>query len=283
MNTPARPAALRIVIGEPGQEQRGFDPATPNTARVYNSWLGGKDNYAADRGEASALVEIYPPLLDLVRENRNFLRQAVTWAAGEGISQFVDLGAGLPAEPNTHQAARAVNPDAKVAYVDYDPVVLAHARALLATRPGVAAVAADLTDPAAVLACAELREIIDLTQPVCVILGAVLHFLDADAARRVTAGYRDLVAPGSCLIISLARYDDEELARQLAEKYTAGQFVNHTTGDIASFFAGWQLAGPGLTEASAWRSRADRPMVLAHRAGHVIVGAAGLPATAGDR
>ena len=139
----------------------GFDSATPNMARVYDYWLGGKDHYAADRAEAERLLAIYPPLRDLVRENRAFVIQAVSWAARQGIGQFIDLGAGLPASPAVHQAARAVLPAARVAYVDIDPVVLSHARALLATSDGVAAVAADLRDPAAVLADPELRAVID--------------------------------------------------------------------------------------------------------------------------
>ena len=182
----------------------GFDPATPNMARVYDYWLGGKDHYPADRAEAERLLGIYPPVRDLVRENRAFVTQAVGWAARQGIGQFIDLGAGLPASPAVHQAARNVMPAARVAYVDIDPVVLSHARALLATSDGVTAVAADLRDPGAVLADPELRAVIDPARPVCVILGAVLHFMDADAARAVTAGYARLMAPGSCLVISVA-------------------------------------------------------------------------------
>jgi hypothetical protein len=124
-----------------------FDPAMPNMARVYDYWLSGKDNYPADRAEAERLLGVYPPLRDLVRENRAFVTQAVSWAARQGIGQFIDLGAGLPASPAVHQAARKVMPLARVAYVDIDPVVLSHARALLATSDGVTAVAADLRDP----------------------------------------------------------------------------------------------------------------------------------------
>ena len=225
----------------------GFDPATPNMARVYDYWLGGKDHYPADRAEAERLLAIYPPVRDLVRENRAFVTQAVSWAARQGIGQFIDLGAGLPASPAVHQAARTVMPAARVAYVDIDPVVLSHARALLATSDGVTAVAADLRDPGAVLADPELRAVIDPARPVCVILGAVLHFLDADAARAVTAGYARLMAPGSCLVISVARFDDEGLGKQLAEEYTAAAWHNHTPADVTSFFAGldwWARASP---------------------------------------
>jgi O-methyltransferase involved in polyketide biosynthesis len=250
----------------------GFDPATPNTARVYSRLLGGKDHFPADRAEADALLEIYPPLAEMVQENRAFLAEAVTWAANQGISQFLDLGAGLPATPAVHQTARAVLPAARVAYVDTDPMVLSHARALLAA-PGVAAVAADLRDPAAVLADPELRAVIDPAQPVCVILGAILHFLDADTVRNVTAGYARLLAPGSCLVITCATYDDEALAKRLAAEYTAGVFVNHTREDVVSFFAGLELVGPGVSEAQTWRAWHREP-VLRHREGHVLAGVA---------
>ena len=135
------------------------------------------------------------------------------------------------------------------------------------------AVAADLRDPAAVLADPELRAVIDPAEPVCVILGAVLHFLDAGTAREVTAGYARLIAPGSCLVISCAAYDDEALAKRLAAEYTAGQFVNHTREDVVSFFAGLELVGPGVTEAQTWRAWMPQP-VLRHRDGHVLAGVA---------
>ncbi len=251
----------------------GFDPATPNMARVYDYWLGGKDHFPADRAEAERLLAIYPPLRDLAQENRAFVTQAVSWAARQGTGQFIDLGAGLPAAPAVHQAARTVLPAARVAYVDLDPVVLSHARALLATSDGVTAVAADLRDPGAVLADPELRAVIDPARPVCVILGAVLHFLDAGAARAVTAGYARLMAPGSCLVISVASVDDEGLGKQLAAEYTAAAWHNHTPADVTSFFAGLELVGPGVTEAQTWRAWMPQP-VMRHRDGHVLAGAA---------
>jgi O-methyltransferase involved in polyketide biosynthesis len=202
--------------------------------------------------------------------------EAVGWAAGQGISQFIDLGAGLPASPSVHQAARKVIPTARVAYVDIDLVVLSHARALLATSDGVAAVAADLRDPAAVLAHPDLRTVIDPARPVCVILGAVLHFLDADAARAVAAGYARLIAPGSCLVISCATYDDEAVAKRLAAEYTAGPFVSHPREDVTSFFAGLELVGAGVTESQTWRPWQPEP-VLRRRDGHVLAGVARKP------
>jgi len=249
----------------------GFDTTVPNMARVYNYWLGGKDHFPADRAEADFLLGIYPPLRDLVRENRAFVTRAVAWAAGQGISQFLDLGAGLPASPAVHQAARAVLPRARVAYVDTDPVVLAHARALLATGDGVTAVAADLRDPAVVLADKELRAVIDPAQPAGVILGAVLHFLDAGTARTVASGYARLIAPGSYLIISVARNDDEMLGKRLAQQYTAATWYNHSAEDVTSFFDGLELVGPGVTEAQTWRAWLTEPR-LCRRDGHVLAG-----------
>ena len=249
----------------------GFDSSMPNMARVYDYLLGGKDHFPADREEAGRLLAIYPPLTAMVKENRAFLVHAITWAAGQGVGQFIDLGAGLPTVQNTHEVARAVNPAARVAYVDTDPVVLAHTRALLATSDGVTAVAADLRDPAAVLADAELRAVIDPAAPVVIILGAVLHFLDTDAARQVTAGYAQLMAPGSCLVISVAHYDDEALGKRLAAEYTAATWHNHSRTDIMSFFAGLELVGPGLTEAQTWRAWMPEPVVR-RRDGHVLAG-----------
>jgi O-methyltransferase involved in polyketide biosynthesis len=174
-----------------------------------------------------------------------------------------------------HQAARAVLPAARVAYVDIDPVVLTHAVALLATDDGVAAVDADLRDPAAVLGHQDLRAVINPGQPVCVILGAVVHFLDPHAARAVTAGYASLLAPGSCLALSCARFDDEELARQLAQEYTAATWYNHSPADIAGFFGGLDLIGPGVTEARTWP---NRPAEADNRTGHVLAGVGRIPA-----
>jgi hypothetical protein len=264
----ARPAVLRHA-GAVLAMTSGLDTTVPNMARVYNYWLGAKDHFAADRAEADRLVEIYPPLPALVRENRAFLIQAAGWAARQGIGQFIDLGAGLPASPAIHQAARAVLPAARIAYVDLDPVVLAHVRALLATGAGVTAVGADLRDPAAVLGHPDLRAVIDPARPVCVILGAVLHFLDPEAACAVTAGYVSLLAPGSCLVLSCVRFDDEELAKQLAEQYTAATWYNHPPADIVKFFDGLELAGPGVTEARTWPRW---PPEADDRNGHVLAG-----------
>ena len=154
-------------------------------------------------------------------------------------------------------------------------MVLAHAVALLATDDGVTAVDADLRNPAAVLGHEDLRAVIDPARPVCVILGAVLHFLDPEAACAVTAGYASLLAPGSYLVLSCARFENEALAKQLAEEYTAATWYNHSPADIAEFFDGLELVGPGVTEARTWPKR---PPEADDRNGHVLAGVGRVPA-----
>src|SRR5579859_8110667 len=154
-----------------------FDPRTPSIARVYDYLLGGKDNFAADREVAEKLLAVYPPVVETVPESRRFVERAVTWVAGQGVTQFIDLGAGLPTAPNTHATAQAASAAAAVAYVDNDPVVTSHLTALLAHHSDrVAVVDGDLHDRDAILGAAGLRAVIDLGQPVCVIMGMILHF-----------------------------------------------------------------------------------------------------------
>src|SRR5882672_3423226 len=149
----------------------GFDPRTPSIARVYDYLLGGKDNFAADRAVAHKLLAVYPPIIETVPESRRFVERAVTWVAGQGITQFIDLGAGLPTDPNTHATAQTASPAAAVAYVDDDPVVISHLTALLARHSDrVAVIAGDLHDCNAILGDADLRAVINLRTPVCVIM-----------------------------------------------------------------------------------------------------------------
>jgi O-methyltransferase involved in polyketide biosynthesis len=229
----------------------GIDTSKPNTARVYDFLLGGKDNFAADREQARKLLRIDPRAALTCRENREFVTRAVSWAASQGIRQFLDLGAGLPTSPSVHEAAREVIPDARVCYVDNDPVAVLHANALLTTPDGVSATEADLADPDAVLANPVVARTIDLSQPVCVILAAVLHFYDPDQARRITGGYMSRMAPGSVMAISCLRQDDP--ARWAPVAYTAAQLYNHSRDELTTFFAGQDLVGPGLAPSDAWR------------------------------
>jgi O-methyltransferase involved in polyketide biosynthesis len=231
-----------------------FDPSRPNIARVYDYWLGGKDNFAADRELARKVCEINPMVPAMVRDNRAFAIQAVTRAAESGISQFLDLGAGLPTRPSLDDAARAVNPDARVAYVDFDPVVVSHLRALLARQPGIAAASADLTAPAAVLAHPDVRQTIDLAQPVGIIMACTLHFSTAAKAKQVMAAYMARVVPASQIVVSVVHIASASLRATPRETYTAGTFFRHGPEEMTDWLAGWQMLPPGVAEARRWVS-----------------------------
>lgn len=233
----------------------GFDTSVPNVARVYDSLLGGKDNFAADRAQAAKLVEFDPSLPGLVRQNRAFINRVVTWAAGRGIRQFLDLGAGLPTHPAVHETAREAIASARVIYVDNDPVVVVHAQSLLTDPDGVAAVKADLMQPEQVMSRQTLADRLDLAEPICVLIASVLHFMSADAARDLVSRYTRLLPPGSVLAVSVFGSDDPEVAEQARQAYTATRTYTHSREDVASFLAdaGLDLVEPGVVVAHAWR------------------------------
>ena len=193
-----------------------LDVTKPNTARMYDYWLGGKDNFEADREAAEAIRQRRPNIAEQALDNKKFQTRAITYAAGQGVRQFLDIGAGLPTSPvraggaaplwlATHEAARAVIPDPMVGYVNYDPVAVAHSQALLASSSRhVVAVDGDMGDPEAILAHPAIRQAgFSPDVPACVILCCVLHFLDAETAQDVVARFVRGLAPGSYLIISI--------------------------------------------------------------------------------
>jgi SAM-dependent methyltransferase len=240
--------------GMPGNGRPlGIDTSVPNIARVYDFFLGGKNNYAADRKLAAQIAELAPDWVQSCRDNRRFVDSAVTWAAGQGIRQFLDLGAGLPAHPAVHETAREIIPGARVCYVDNDPVVVAHARALLTKPAGVDIADADLSDPASVLEHPGVADIIDWSEPVCVLLAMILHFYDPVMARELTAEYASRLAPGSALAISCGRNDDPAMWQRMRESYTAARTYNHSRDELRSFFGALQLVPPGLALARTWR------------------------------
>jgi S-adenosyl methyltransferase len=230
-----------------------IDADVPNIARVYDFFLGGKDNFAADRELAARIAEIAPDWVQSCRDNRLFVGRAVTWAAGQGIRQFLDLGAGLPTRPAVHEVARDVIADARVCYVDSDPVVATHARALLAEPAGVDIAETDICDPDGVLKHPTVTSIIDLSEPVCVLLAMILHFYDPDTARELALGYSSRLAPGSALVISCGRNDDPANWQRMRRIYTAATTYNHTRDEVRSFFGALSLVPPGLASAHAWR------------------------------
>jgi S-adenosyl methyltransferase len=232
-----------------------FDAGKPSHARAYDYFLGGKDNFAADRDLATKMLEVFPLSGVLARENRQFLARAVDYVSGQGVRQFIDVGAGLPASPSTHEVAGQVSPDARVVYVDNDPVVISHATALPASRNHgrVAAVPGDVRDPDAILASPGLTAVIDLDQPFCVILGIVLDFVEPAAAAGITAAFRRAMPAGSFLVISNGINNNPDLARRVIQTYTAGTVHVHSRDQIAGYFDGLQIVEPGLTEARHWR------------------------------
>jgi len=251
-----------------------FDPSTPSIARIYDYLLGGKDNFAADREVAERLLAVAPLTAEVTLENRQFLARAVTWAANQGISQFIDLGCGMPTVPNTHETARTVTPDARVAYVDNDPVVISHLLALVAKgNPGVTVVDGDVREPDKILDA--VAEGIDLTAPACLLMGFLLHFFPPEAARDLVASYAAALAPGSYVVLTAGRADDEE-AKAGFGAYSSGgtKAYNHSVADFASFFGPLELVPPGVVDSREWRPDWEEPVRLPPRDGQVIVGVA---------
>ena len=251
-----------------------FDPTTPNIARVYDYVLGGKDNYTVDREVADRLLAIVPLIADMATENRQFLSRGATWAARQGVSQFIDLGCGLPTVPNTHESVQAVNAAARVAYVDNDPVVIRHLQALFAHgNPRVSVTDADVADVATVLD--GVRGGIDLSAPVCLVIGYLLHFYPADAARELVGAYTAALAPGSCLVLSVLHYDGDAADEgQRTYSSEVASLYMHTAGEVTSFFGPLDLVPPGVVDARRWGHGNGDPASLPPRAGYVLAGVA---------
>ena len=251
-------------MGVRQENVRPFDSGTPSIARVWDYWLGGKDNFVADRELAQKMLAINPLAAKMARENRQFLGRAVTYIVGMGIRQFIDVGAGLPTALNTHDIALQADAGARVAYVDNDPMVIAHARALLASAEGAVAVPGDMRDPAAILANPQLTGLINLSEPVCVILSGVLHFLATGPAREVAAAFTRAIAPGSYVIISVGT-GQAEVAEPFSAAYTAAPLYIHSPDEVMTFLDGLELVPPGLVPARGWKGGA-RARKLAPRA-----------------
>ena len=233
----------------------GFDPNKPNAARIYDYLLGGKDNFAADREAAAQLVQALPDAALAAKANRAFLAAAVRYVAGRGIGQYIDIGAGLPTSPNVHECARAAVPDARVAYIDNDHVVVAHARALLATDPLVTVIRKDAREYGAILGGPELGAFIDLSKPVCVLFVSMLHFIPEAEADAAVAAFRERMAPGSYLVISTGVGDDGNASarEQVQAAYGTGTVLTgRPRGEIAAYFGDFDLVPPGLVPVTEW-------------------------------
>lgn len=253
-----------------------FDSSRPSIARVYDYWLGGSSNFAVDRELAARIEEVYPGTREMVTGNREFLIRAIRFVISTGVSQVIDVGAGLPTSPAVHDIAREIIPAARVAYVDNEMMVIRHLQAEIGGRPGLAAVPADLRYPGAVWARPEVDRVIDTGQPVLLILAFVLHFHDAAAARRIAAGFVRLLAPGSWVIITVAT-GDTRIGAQISEAYTAGTIHNHSERTFRAFFEGLEVYGPGLVDARAWHAHGPAGPVP-EREAIVLAGVARKPA-----
>jgi hypothetical protein len=236
-----------------------FDTSVAHVARVYNYWLGGKDNFAADRAAGEQAIKAFPEIGLSARSNRSFLARAVRFLAGEcEIRQFLDIGTGIPSASNTHEVAQSVAPTARIVYVDNDPIVLTHARALLTSDPAGATdyIDADLRDPRGILAGAE--RLLDFSRPVAVMLMAVLQHLDhEDDPYRIVETLLEPLPPGSYLALSHPAKDiNAEAMARMAEtlnKMMAEKVTFRDNSAVARFFDGLELVEPGMVQASKWR------------------------------
>ena len=237
----------------------GIDTGKANTARVYDYWLGGSNNFLADQDAARAMLAVDPTLRAAVRANRAFLGRAVRYLAGQaGIRQFLDIGSGIPTERNVHEVAQEIAPDARVVYVDSDEVAVAHSRLLLQDNPAATIIQADLREPAKILADPTTQLLLDFNRPMALILVAVLHFIpDEEDPWHIVARLRDSLAPGSYLVLCQACSDAKpELAsatRKAYEGRVAARSALRPRADILRFFDGFDLIDPGLVYLPEWR------------------------------
>ncbi|HEY0815828.1 MAG TPA: SAM-dependent methyltransferase [Pseudonocardia sp.] len=233
----------------------------PSAARVYDYYLGGSHNFAVDREMARAAIAMWPELPQIMQANRAFLRRAVEFLVGQGITQFLDIGSGIPTVGNVHEVAQAAEPDARVVYVDIDPVAVAHSREILAGDERTAVVHADFLDVDAVLGSAEVARLLDLSQPVGVLLVALLHFVpvDADPAAAV-ARYRDTMAAGSYLVVSHATQEGQPRRadeHQALYRRTSTPMTMRSRAEVAALFTGFDLVAPGVVFLPQWRPDRD--------------------------
>ena len=239
-----------------------FDTSVPHIARVYDYWLGGKDNFAADRELGQRTLEAYPNLAFSVRANRAFLARTVRFLAADmGIRQFLDIGTGIPTAANTHEVAQRVAPECRIVYVDNDPIVLSHARALLTSkREGACAyLDADLRDPDKILASA--ADTLDFAKPVAVMLLTILQFAPDDEVGAIVGRLMDACAPGSFVTISHPASDLDaephgEMVRRMNESLTEKVTLRDRAG-VARLFAGLELVEPGVVRVPEWRPDSD--------------------------
>jgi hypothetical protein len=252
---------------EAGFPAEQIDTSRAHPARMYDFYLGGKDNYAVDRQAAAQVIAKAPEVRDIARVNRAFLGRVVRFLAEErGISQFLDIGTGIPTGGNVHEVAQQAIPSARVVYADNDPIVNVHASALLTGTGATSIVLADLRDPQAILSHPRTRELLDFTQPVALLLIAIVHFIrDEEKPAEIIATFRDALPKGSYLALSHVTSDFRTQAAtdamQVYDNATAAVTLR-TRQEITALFTGWDLEDPGVVQAPLWRPDAPPPRNL---------------------
>jgi SAM-dependent methyltransferase len=238
----------------------GIDISVPSVSRIYDYYLGGSHNFEVDREAARRAMDFMPGLPKIMQANRAFMRRAVRYAVSEGITQFLDIGSGIPTFGNVHEVAQNASSGARVVYVDHDPVAVAHSKAVLAGNDNADVIAADLRKPQDILSAPGTEALLDLGRPVALLLVAVLHFLeDADDPQQAVAELRDALAPGSLLILTHASYEGIPLPQERASG-TVGVYrdirnplVMRSRDEIVRFFDGFELLEPGVVSMPHWR------------------------------
>lgn len=250
------------MAGDEQPEMTSIPFDVPTSARAYGWMLGGKDNYAIDREFLLNTLPDFPECVDIARQNREFLFRVVRHLTQEGVRQFIDMGCGLPTDDNVHQVAQRFAPDARVVYVDIDPIVLAHAHALLADDATTTVITGDMRDQDAILDHPDVRRLIDFDEPVAVLFLSVGHHLaDADDPRRVLHTIIDRAAPGSYLGFSQVVADDPERGAAMTAHISGSgvPWQTRTPGEVDALLEGLEPVEPGLLNLVDWRPDADQP------------------------
>ncbi|WP_328408357.1 SAM-dependent methyltransferase [Streptomyces violaceus] len=244
----------------PAWAPRSIDISVPSVSRMYDFYLGGSHNFEVDREAARRAMEFLPGLPKIMQANRAFMRRAVRYAADQGITQFLDIGSGIPTFGNVHEVAQAARPGARVVYVDHDPVAVAHSQTVLRDNDGAGVVAADLRKPQDILRSPEVERLIDLNQPVALLLVAILHFVeDEDDPYGAVAELGEALAPGSLLVLTHASYEGIPLPPERAGgavdvyEEIRNPLIMRSREEIARFFEGYDMVEPGLVAMPRWR------------------------------
>ncbi|MGW5739249.1 MULTISPECIES: SAM-dependent methyltransferase [Streptomyces] len=244
----------------PAWAPQGIDITMPSVSRIYDYYLGGSHNFEVDRDAARRAMEFMPGLPKVMQANRAFMRRAVRFAVAEGITQFLDIGSGIPTFGNVHEVARQADPESRVVYVDHDAVAVAHSRAVLDGDEKATVLSADLRKPQDILGSSEVNGLLDLDRPVALLLVAVLHFVeDAYDPYTAVAELRDALAPGSMIVLTHAAYEGMPIPAEQAGQ-TVGVYkdirnplIMRSREEIARFFEGYDMVEPGLVPMPRWR------------------------------